>query len=80
MLNCWYAGCARYRAEAPDLAALDTGSKAKGVLFGGVNVRDDGPTAEAFERTFGVRYPSLDDSDGGILLAMTRDVPPGPSP
>ena len=46
------------------------------MLFYGVNVRDDGPTAAAFERTFGVGYPSFDDSDGGILLAMTAYVPP----
>lgn len=76
VLNFWYAGCAPCRAEAPDLAALHTDFKDKGVLFYGVNVRDDALTAAAFERTFNVKYPSFDDSDGGILLAMTEYVPP----
>ncbi|WP_311214597.1 MULTISPECIES: TlpA disulfide reductase family protein [unclassified Arthrobacter] len=76
VLNFWYAACAPCRVEAPDLAALHTEFKDQGVLFYGVNVRDDAATAEAFERTFKVDYPSFDDSDGGILLAMTEYVPP----
>lgn len=77
VLNFWYAACGPCRAEAPDLAALHTEFKDKGVLFFGVNVRDDGPTAAAFERSFDVKYPSFEDSSsGGILLAMTQYVPP----
>lgn len=76
VLNFWYAACGPCRAEAPDLVALHSDFKDKGVLFYGVNVRDDGPTAAAFERTFSVTYASFDDSDGGILLAMTQYVPP----
>lgn len=76
VLNFWYAACAPCRAEAPDLAALHTEFKDQGVLFYGVNVRDDAATSEAFERTFKVNYPSFDDSNGGILLAMTEYVPP----
>lgn len=76
VLNFWYAACAPCRVEAPDLAALHTEFKDKGVLFYGVNVRDDAATAAAFERTFNVQYPSFDDSDGGVLLAMTEYVPP----
>ncbi|MDO5862983.1 MULTISPECIES: TlpA disulfide reductase family protein [Paenarthrobacter] len=76
VLNFWYAACAPCRVEAPDLAALHLEFKDKGVLFYGVNVRDDAATAEAFERTFNVQYPSFDDSDGGVLLAMTEYVPP----
>ncbi|MCM0616580.1 TlpA family protein disulfide reductase [Paenarthrobacter sp. TYUT067] len=76
VLNFWYAACAPCRAEAPDLAALHTEFKDQGILFYGVNVRDDAATAEAFERTFKVDYPSFDDSNGGILLAMTEYVPP----
>lgn len=76
VLNFWYAACAPCRVEAPDLAALHTEFKDKGVLFYGVNVRDDAATAEAFERTFNVDYRSFDDSNGGVLLAMTEYVPP----
>lgn len=76
VLNFWYAACAPCRVEAPDLAALHTEFKDKGVLFYGVNVRDDAATAEAFERTFNVDYRSFDDSNGGVLLAMAKYVPP----
>ncbi|MCW3767317.1 MULTISPECIES: TlpA disulfide reductase family protein [Paenarthrobacter] len=76
VLNFWYAACAPCRVEAPDLAALSAEFKDQGVLFYGVNVRDDAATAAAFERTFNIAYPSFDDSDGSVLLAMTEYVPP----
>lgn len=76
VLNFWYAACAPCRVEAPHLEALHQEFAPQGVLFYGINVRDEKPTAEAFERTFGVTYPSVDDKDGKVLLAMTRFVPP----
>ncbi|MFP5366260.1 MAG: TlpA family protein disulfide reductase [Actinomycetes bacterium] len=76
VLNFWYAACAPCRVEAPHLEALYQEFRSQGVLFYGINVRDEKPTAEAFERTFGVTYPSLEDKDGKVLLAMTRFVPP----
>lgn len=76
VLNFWYAACAPCRLEAPRLEALSEQFKPQGVLFYGVNVRDEEPAAAAFERTFGVTYPSMQDKDGGILLAMTQYVPP----
>ena len=47
-----------------------------GLAFVGVNVRDTAATAEAFERNFGITYPSLEDRGGQVLLAMTDYVPP----
>lgn len=76
VLNFWYAACAPCRLETPRLQALSEQFKSKGVQFYGVNVRDEEPAATAFERTFGVTYPTLQDKDGGILLAMTQYVPP----
>jgi peroxiredoxin len=76
VLNFWYAACAPCRLEAPRLEALSNEFKAQGVSFYGVNIRDEEPTAAAFERTFGVTYPSMADKDGGILLAMAQYVPP----
>jgi thiol-disulfide isomerase/thioredoxin len=75
VLNFWYASCAPCRLEAPDLQALSQ-EFADGAQFYGVNIRDERPTAEAFERNFGITYPSFMDKDGGILLAMTSYVPP----
>ncbi|MFJ5958175.1 TlpA family protein disulfide reductase [Paenarthrobacter sp. NPDC092416] len=76
VLNFWYAACAPCRLEAPRLEAIAEQFKGQGVQFYGVNVRDEEPAAAAFERTFGVTYPSMQDKDGGILLAMTQYVPP----
>lgn len=76
VLNFWYAACPPCRLEAPDLQALYEKYKDDGVMFYGVNVRDPEATAAAFERNFGVTYPSIDDRDGGVLFAMTQYVPP----
>ena len=80
VLNFWYAACAPCRAEAPDLQALSADFAAEGVDFLGVNVRDEKATAEAFERNFGLSYPSIADKDGGVLLALTEFVPPAAVP
>ena len=76
VLNFWYAACAPCRIEAPDLQALHEDFEPAGVRFVGVNVRDTAATAEAFERNFGITYPSLEDRGGQVLLAMTDFVPP----
>ena len=34
--------------------------------FLGVNLRDQQPTAEAFERNYGVDYPSASDLNGAV--------------
>lgn len=76
VLNFWYAACAPCRVEAPDLKALHEEFEPDGVQFFGVNVRDTAATAEAFERTFGIAYPSMEDRGGQVLMAMTDYVPP----
>ncbi|MDE2386721.1 MAG: TlpA family protein disulfide reductase [Actinomycetales bacterium] len=75
VMNFWYAGCAPCRAEAPDLVAL--AKQFPKVQFVGVNVRDAAGTAGAFERKFGIRWPSiLDAGDGSVVLAFTGIVTP----
>lgn len=76
VLNFWYAACAPCRLEAPTLESLHQEFTPKGVLFNGVNIRDEAPTGEAFERSFGITYPSLLDKSGTVLLAMSQYVPP----
>lgn len=75
LLNFWYAGCAPCRKEAPDLVELAHDFE-DSVAFYGVNVRDEQATAEAFERTFEIPYPSFEDRDGGVLLDLSQHVPP----
>lgn len=74
LLNFWYAGCAPCRAEAPHLVELHEKFKDK-VKFFGVNVRDEKGTAEAFENTFKIDYPSFKDSDGKVLFDLSKFVP-----
>ncbi|GAA1139251.1 peroxiredoxin [Nesterenkonia lutea] len=80
VINFWYAACAPCRVEAPDLADLHEEFSPEGVQFYGVNTRDTQPTAEAFERNFGIEYPSMEDRDGEVMLAMTDYVPPSAVP
>ncbi|WP_394252993.1 TlpA family protein disulfide reductase [Arthrobacter pityocampae] len=76
VLNVWYAACAPCRVEAPMLQTLSDSFAPEGVKFYGINVRDEKPTAEAFERNFGITYPSFIDRDGKLLLGLTSYVPP----
>lgn len=76
VLNVWYAACAPCRVEAPELQSLHEEYQDAGVQFYGVNIRDEQATAEAFERNFGITYPSVNDKDGGVLLSLTQYVPP----
>lgn len=77
VMNWWYAACAPCRAEAPDLAALSQEFEDQGVQFVGVNVRDSAETALAFDRRFGITFPSvLDAQSGDVSLAFTGVVSP----
>ena len=76
VLNFWYAACAPCRKEAPDLVELHEQFSPEGARFYGVNIRDEAKTAEAFERNFAIPYPSFEDRNGDVLLAMTGYVPP----
>lgn len=80
VLNFWYAQCPPCRAEAPDLQAVAEESADDGVQFVGVNIRDDSATAQAFERSFDIGYPSVLDDDGQIRLALRGQVPPSAVP
>ena len=80
VLNFWFAACAPCRVEAPILEVLHQDFKDQGVQFFGVNLRDEKATAEAFDKTFNLTYPSFDDKNGGVLLAVSGLVPPGAVP
>ena len=80
VLNFWFAACAPCRVEAPSLQALNEEFQSQGVQFFGVNLRDEKATADAFDKTFNITYPSFDDKDGAVLLAVSGLVPPGAVP
>jgi thiol-disulfide isomerase/thioredoxin len=78
VLNVWGSWCPPCRKEAPDLQAVHEELAGDGVRFVGVNTRD-GQTetaALAFEREFGVTYPSVFDPNGEALLAFRDTLPP----
>jgi peroxiredoxin len=77
VMNWWYSSCAPCRAEAPDLQALHEQFKDQGVQFVGVNVRDTAETALAFDRKFGISFPSIMDAQSGsVSLAFQGVVSP----
>lgn len=77
VMNFWYAGCAPCRAEAPDLVEVNNMFVGKNVQFVGVNVRDTAETARAFDRNFGITWPSIIDAQSGsAVLAFTGVVTP----
>ena len=75
VVNFWYAACPPCRAEAPDLKAIYEDYSPDGVEMLGVSPRDDVGTAQAFERTFEVPYPSLNDADARGVAAFEGLVP-----
>jgi peroxiredoxin len=75
VINTWYASCAPCRAEAPDLVALANDRAAEGVHLLGINSTDDAGAALAFERTFEVPYPSIEDTRGEAIATLEGSVP-----
>jgi len=74
VLNVWGSWCPPCHKEAPDLQAASEELAPRGVTFVGIDTRDPDPApARAFQRSYGISYPSLID-DGGLLLALRGTV------
>lgn len=73
VVNTWYASCAPCRAEAPDLVTL--AETKDDVRFLGINTEDDAGAAQAFQRTFEVPYPSIEDRTGVVIAGLNGVVP-----
>ncbi|MFE2747489.1 TlpA family protein disulfide reductase [Streptomyces scopuliridis] len=69
VMNVWGSWCPPCRAEAPHFAKVAKETESKGVAFVGINTRDPnkGP-ALAFEKDYGVPYPSLYDPAGKLIV------------
>jgi len=75
VVNVWFADCPPCREEADDLVAAQRRLAADDVAFLGVNIRDDVDGARAFQRTFGVDWPSVYDPAGSQLLGFRDSLP-----
>jgi thiol-disulfide isomerase/thioredoxin len=66
VLNIWGSWCPPCRKEAPSLERVYQETRSQGVEFVGLNSKDSDAAAKAFQRNFGVTYPSIVDADGVI--------------
>jgi thiol-disulfide isomerase/thioredoxin len=76
VVNVWASWCSPCRAEAPGLQKVSTDLATQGVRFVGIDTRDTNDNAKAFERHFGITYPSIVDQDGALLLRFKETLPP----
>lgn len=76
VINVWGSWCAPCRAEAPVLQEAAASYAPDGVQFIGVNVKDSPAAARAFERTYTISYPSIDDSVQSQAFLDLREYVP----
>jgi thiol-disulfide isomerase/thioredoxin len=80
VLNVWGSWCPPCRAEARALERVHQATKSQGVAFVGLNIRDQADAARAFQRNFGVTYPSIEDPSSKLLLGFRGTLPPSAIP
>lgn len=80
VVNFWASWCAPCRAEAPALEEVAKETKADGVEFLGINIKDNKAPAKAFVRNFKTSYPSIYDQSGAIAMGFRKTVPPSAIP
>jgi thiol-disulfide isomerase/thioredoxin len=82
VLNFWGSWCVPCREEAPMLAATAAADAKEGkkIKFLGVDEQETPANAEAFDSTFGVTYPSINDSGAEVTLDFSSVVPISATP
>ena len=78
VVNFWASWCAPCIAEARNLTSVHAKTKASGVAFVGIDIKDNRTSALSFERKHNVTYPSLFDPDGALLLKFRGKAPQSP--
>ncbi|WP_328770917.1 TlpA family protein disulfide reductase [Streptomyces sp. NBC_00286] len=73
VLNVWGSWCGPCRLEAKNFVKVSEDLKDQGVQFVGINTRDTSTKpAVAFEKEYGVTYPSLYDPTGKLMLRFEK--------
>jgi thiol-disulfide isomerase/thioredoxin len=75
VVNVWGSWCTPCREEAPDFAEAYQKFASKGVEFVGINTRDDNAAAVAYDAQFGITFPSLQDPQETLVLALKQIIP-----
>lgn len=77
VVNVWGSWCTPCRSEAPLLVDADASLDAR---FVGIDIRDQEEGALAFEREFGIDYPSIYDPGSEQLLRFGAKYSPQATP
>jgi peroxiredoxin len=73
VLNVWGSWCPPCREETSNFVKVAADTASKGVQFVGINTRDTSTQpARAFEKQYGVTYPSLYDPTGKLMLRFKK--------
>lgn len=74
VVNVWGSWCGPCHAEADDLATASDRLAPQGVRFLGIDIRDQKASALAFQKEYGIDYPSIFDPDSSTLLEMPESM------